>query len=115
MFKFDNVIWNKGQIPADWKNYVIMPAPKQYKNVAYLNSYRPITLTSVLCKVLKKIISTRLRWWMEDKGLSNKFQSCFSKYRRSKDRIIRLTDDIRKAINNNGDTLTNLPQPGKVI
>ena len=105
LLKIYNLIWNKGQLPADWKHSVKTPALKPNKNASDPDSYRPIALTSLLCKVMERMISTRLRWWMEDKRKFNKFQSRFRTQRSCEDHIIRLADDIHKSMNNRGYTL----------
>ena len=45
-----------GRLPSSWKLATIVPIPK--KN----NTYRPISLLSVIGKVLEKIILHRIRW-----------------------------------------------------
>ena len=54
ILKFYNVIWNTGQLPADWKHSVITPALKSNKNASDPYSYRPTALTSVLYKVMEE-------------------------------------------------------------
>ncbi|CAG4996198.1 unnamed protein product [Parnassius apollo] len=49
-----------GRLPADWKKATVVPI---YKNGDKMrpSNYRPISLTSILCKAMKKIITERLR------------------------------------------------------
>ena len=42
------------------------------------------------------MIATRLRYWMEERNLFNKFQCVFSKQRSCIDQIMRLADDVHK-------------------
>ena len=69
------------------------------KSAFETGSYRPMALTSVLCKLMERLIANRLRWWMEDNGLYNKFQSGFRKRQICQDRIKSLADEVYKAIN----------------
>ena len=46
----------EGKLPAVWKLATIIPIPKKNK------SYRPISLLSVIGKVMEKIILHRIRW-----------------------------------------------------
>ena len=47
-----NYIWTTGKFPEDWQYATIIPIPKPGKYPAEPNNYRPIALTSCLCKTL---------------------------------------------------------------
>ena len=51
------------------------------------------------------MIAKRLRYWMEERHLFNKFQCGFRKQRSCIDQIMRLADDVHKSINNKRYTL----------
>ena len=55
---------------------------------------------------MERLIAIRLRWWMKDNGLYNKFQSGFRRTRSCQDLFMRLTDEVHKAINNKQFTLS---------
>ena len=55
-----NLIWSKGRLPSSWKHAVITPIPKIGKDPKHPSSYRPIALTSTLCKIMERIIVNRL-------------------------------------------------------
>ena len=61
-------------------------------------SYRPIALTSNMCKLMERMIVMRLNWYMEKNGLFNIHQSGFRKKRNTLDQLIRLSDDILRGI-----------------
>ena len=42
-----------GSFPPSWRQAVVLPIPKVDKDRTDPNSYRPIALTSCLCKVVK--------------------------------------------------------------
>lgn len=105
ILKFYNHVWKKGHLPPDWKVSMIRPMLKPDKSPFNVTSYRPVALTSTLCKLMEKMVSTRLRWWLEDKQLFNKCQSGFRKNRSTIDQILRLADDAHKAIHNKQYTL----------
>ncbi|GFW55957.1 RNA-directed DNA polymerase from mobile element jockey [Trichonephila clavipes] len=54
-----NHSWKYG-VPAIWKNAIVVPIPKKNKPLDDLNSYRPISLTSIFSKVMERMITSRL-------------------------------------------------------
>ena len=60
-----NYIWTTGKFPEDWTYTTIIPIPKPGKDPAERNNYRPIALTSCLCKTLKRMINKRLTCFLE--------------------------------------------------
>jgi len=69
---------------------------KADKSASDAASYRPIALTSTLCKVMERMAANRLRWWLESNQRLNKFQSGFRQRRSTIDEIMRLADDAHK-------------------
>lgn len=65
-----NIIWEYGFFPNQWRKAIIIPIPKPNKNKFHIENYRPISFISKLCKVLEKIINSRLIWYLE---VSKKF------------------------------------------
>ena len=55
-----NESWQTGKIPDDWKSAIIIPICKPGKSRRQLASYRPIALTSVMCKICERMIVRRL-------------------------------------------------------
>ena len=49
-----NYIWTTGKFPDDWQYATTIPIPKPGKDPAEPNNYRPIALTSCLCKHLEE-------------------------------------------------------------
>jgi len=100
-----NVIWKRGEIPAIWKHAVVIPILKPGKDESLPISYRPISLTSNLCKLFEKIISKRLYSHFEKYNLFNINQSGFRKNRRTLDHLIRISEDIHKSLATKGYTV----------
>ena len=69
-----NEVWVSGKFPASWKQATIIPIPKPGKDNTDPSNYRPIALTSCLCKTLERMINTRLIWFLESNGLITNFQ-----------------------------------------
>ena len=53
-------MWETGTFPESWELATVIPIPKPGKGHAEPNSYRPIALTSCLCKTLERMINVRL-------------------------------------------------------
>ena len=89
-----NQSWSSGVVPHSWRRAIVVPILKKGKPPSQPSSYRPISLTSTLCKLLERVIATRLRWFMESKNMLNQYQAGFRKGRGCVDHIVRLTQDI---------------------
>ena len=92
-----NYIWTTGKFPEDWTLATIIPIPKPGKDPAEPNSYRPIALTSCLCKTLERMINKRLTWFLESNNHISLFQSGFRSDRSTTDNLVRLETFIRDA------------------
>ena len=101
-----NRLWSEGICPEIWHHSIIIPILKNAK-LDNLNpaSYRPISLTSNLCKIMERMINNRLRWWLENNNILQPCQSGFRANRSTKDCIMLLHDDIYKALANKRSTL----------
>ena len=93
-----NRIWSEGKVPDVWKHSLVIPIAKPGKDPSKAASYRPIALTSNMCKLMERILVNRLTYFMESKGLFAGYQSGFRKGRSTLDAMIRLETDIRKAL-----------------
>ena len=93
-----NTIFSTGQFPASWKISIIIPLPKAGKDLTEPASYRPISLTCCLCKLLEKILNYRLMWHLESQSAINPCQSGFRHFRSSTDHLVALDTLIRNSI-----------------
>lgn len=96
-----NQIWTSGTFPKAWLHSIVVPILKNNKNPLQMSSFRPISLSPCLSKIMERMISNRLVWYLEKGGKINNLQSAYRKYRSVIDHILRLQDSIYKAINNN--------------
>ena len=65
-----------GQLPREWKDGVVTPIFKKGSKVDPLN-YRPVSLTSVPCKLFEKIITKRIKEHLEVNDILSKVQYGF--------------------------------------
>ena len=66
-----------------------LPHLKPNKNAANPDSYRPISLTSTMCKVIERLVTNRLQWFVEKNNLLSNNQSGFRKNRSTVDQILK--------------------------
>ena len=62
-----NTIWLSGKIPSSWKEAIVVPIPKPNKDPSDPTNYRPIALTSCVCKTMERMVNDRLVWVLESK------------------------------------------------
>ena len=92
-----NRVWKEGKLPSVWKEAVVIPIRKPGKDPCKPSSYRPIALTSNICKIMERMVVERLTYYLESRGLLTSCQSGFRKGRNTMDAVIRLENEIRKA------------------
>lgn len=63
LLKLLNMIYKNGKLPILWKKVIIIPIPKPGEP----DKYRPISLTSCICKTLERILLNRLLYKIKDK------------------------------------------------
>ena len=63
--------------PTSWKTAIIIPVTKPGKVFSDPGSYRPIALTSCLCKTMERMVNSRLTWYLELHMVITEFQSGF--------------------------------------
>ena len=100
-----NKIWETGVLPKTWKVAIIIPAKKPNKDAYQATSYRPIALTSCVCKLMNKMINTRLFWHLENKELLSPFQYGFCKNRCTLDPLLRLSNLVKQGFVNQCQTI----------
>ncbi|KAL2092977.1 hypothetical protein ACEWY4_010289 [Coilia grayii] len=87
ILKLYNMVWEQGQLPSSWKHSIIVPIPKPGKDKTEAKSYRPIALTSNLCKLMERMLTKRLVHEIEKRGLLSPHQSGFRNGRTAMDPI----------------------------
>ena len=67
LLHFFNQIYATGNFPSNWREATVIPLPKPGKNKHEPQNYRPISLTSHLCKTMETMVTNRLKWYLEKK------------------------------------------------
>jgi len=69
-----NDLWVTGNFPSSWSEATVTPIPKLGKDLTDPGNYRPIALTSCICKTCERLVNSRLVWFFikqqHFKGLS---------------------------------------------
>lgn len=95
-----NLIYETGTFPDSWREAIVIPIHKPGKPRDAAGSYRPISLTCTMCKLLEKILNRRLLWYLESKNLIAPTQSGFRKHRCTLDNIVSLESEVHEAFAN---------------
>jgi len=55
-----DITMNNGNLPADWKRAMVFPVHKGRGDRSFVTNYRPVSLTSVVCKQMEHVIASYL-------------------------------------------------------
>ena len=102
-----NHIWSSGSFPPSWREALVIPIPKPGKDHSDPNNYRPIALTSCLCKTMERMIYDRLMWQLEHIQALDISQCGFRKGRCTTDHLVRFEAFVRDALVN-GDHVVSV-------
>ncbi|UYV79947.1 GRIN2B [Cordylochernes scorpioides] len=94
-----NNSWKTGKLPQDWKTATIIPIKKLDKSADDPKNYRPISLTSICCKLMEKIILRRLTYHLDTKNLLPEEQYGFRKGHGTIDQVLFFTQKVKDAQN----------------
>lgn len=100
-----NTVWTSGTFPQAWRHSITVPLLKAGKDQKDIKSYRPVSLTSTIGKVMERLVTNRLSYYLEKNNILNNVQTGFRKGKSTIDQIIRLQDTINKYNHNRGYTV----------
>lgn len=92
-----NFIWRTGDFPSLWSEAIVLPIPKPGKDHLQVTNYRPISLTSCICKVMEKMVNARLMYYLESGNFLTPVQYGFRKVRSTSDALLSLESNICEA------------------
>lgn len=90
-----NKCFNTGTLPSLWKHSITIPIHKSGKTKNDVNNYRPIALTSNICKLFEKIIQDRLLFFCNSNNIIPQNQAGFRKGRSTTEHLLKLTTQIK--------------------
>ena len=87
------------QVPAEWKTAAITPVYKK-GNKASCDNYRPVSLTSIVCKLLEKIIRDKIMGYLRKYELLSNKQYGFIPGRSTTLQLLKILDEWTSALDN---------------
>ena len=99
-----NSSFAQGIFPSSWKQAQVIALKK---NIAPLTAsdFRPIALLCFLSKVLEKIAHDQITEYLNSNNLLDPLQAGFRRHHSTQTALLKLTDDIRMAIDKKKVTL----------
>ena len=91
-----NIIWNSDYFAPEWRRAAIIPIHKPGKDPSNVNNYRPVSLTSCLCKTLEKMINSLLMETLEKNKILSQIQCGFCKNHSTLDNLVRFDTYVRR-------------------
>ena len=101
-----NTSWKTGLIPSIWKKAILIPILKAGKPRNKGNSYRPISLTSCMCKLMERMVNKRLTWYLERNKILMDEQAGFRQFRSTEDQIAYIAQTIEDGYQRQQHTAT---------
>ena len=95
LLSFYNHLWKRGLFPKAWRHAIVIPIAKPGKDPSHVTNYRPISLTSCLCKLMEKMVNSRLMWYIEKNNMLSPSQSGVRKKRSTLDCLASLESEIK--------------------
>lgn len=88
-------------LPQDWRTAIVIPVFKS-GNRTLMNNYRPVSLTSICCKVMEHVIAKHIIIFLETNGLLSECQHGFRRGFSTVTQLIETIHDLSKAIDDRG-------------
>lgn len=88
---------NTSTFPSEWKLSHVLPLPKK-SNPVSASDYRPISILPVLSKALERLVHQQVCSYMITNKLFDPFQSGFRAGHSTTTALLKVTDDIRLAM-----------------
>ena len=97
LLSFYNFIWTSHDFPEGWNQATVVPVLKPGKDGSDPLHFRPIALTSCLCKLFERMVNKRLVWFLERTGFFSEYQCGFRAGRCTTDHLVSLDTAVRRS------------------
>ena len=96
-----NMSLSTASMPAKFKKAIVVPLLKKVSlNVESLKNFRPVSNLAFLSKVIEKVVAARLKEHMDTNQLHEIYQSAYKKFHSCETALLKVKDDILKAVDN---------------
>ncbi|GFO04053.1 RNA-directed DNA polymerase from mobile element jockey [Plakobranchus ocellatus] len=92
-----NRTWKSGELPRSWRTAVLVPVLKKGKLATAAESWRPISLISVISKTMKRMVNARLSHYLKQSACLDESQSGFQRHRTTVDQLVQFTQSVINA------------------
>ena len=89
--------WLASYFPPEWSRATVIPFAKPGRPHSDPRNYRPIALTSCICKTFERMINVSLADYLEMHGILSSIQCGGRSNRSTTDHLVRLESVIRRA------------------
>lgn len=99
-----NTSISSAHFPSLWKNSHLVPISKKLSSADF-NNFRPISIVPFLSKILERVVYKQWATFLDNNKLLNPWQSGFKTSHSTTTALVKITDDIRNAIDKKKLTL----------
>ena len=103
-----NQSWESGKFPDSWREAVIIPIPKPSKDNSTqltVERFRPISLLSVIGKLMERMVNNRLIAYLERNKLLNHSQTAYRRNLSTEDQLALIAQEIENAFQDKMNTV----------
>ena len=90
---------SEGTVPEAWKQSTIVPIFKKGNRYEPLN-YRPVSLTSVVCKTMERLVTKHISDYLEEHSLLSDHQFGFRSGRSTTDQLLLVYERVSELVDN---------------
>jgi hypothetical protein len=94
LFLIFHICYQHGVLPSQWTEGLVIALYKHKGDKHDVSNYRPITITSVIIRLLERLMLPTLKQYMHDHGIPSDLQFGFTALRSTYDAILRLLTAI---------------------
>ena len=105
LLKVFNNSWKTGHVPQAWREADMVPIHKKGKDRGNAKSYRPISLTSCVGKLIERLVNNRLSWHLESNNIIAPEQAGFRQHRSTEDQVTYIAQKIEDGFQSQKSTL----------